>query len=204
MSMKHAGSEDPRVARTKRLLSDALMTLVAERPWDKVGVADICARAGVNRATFYAHYEDRNDLLERSMASLFDGMVDGADPSKPGTMEGQLLKLFSHCVERRDFYAAALAAGAPFRALFEEYLSLHAIGRMADLEPEEDDSDRALEARFGAGAILAALEWLLSDGSSCPAGKAAARVAALLSGGMGPKGARPFSRESAPISAPKS
>lgn len=53
---------DPRVRRTRKLLEDALRALLTERPYSDISVGDIAERATVNRATFYAHYQDKRDL----------------------------------------------------------------------------------------------------------------------------------------------
>ncbi|MFN3730547.1 MAG: TetR/AcrR family transcriptional regulator [Fimbriimonadaceae bacterium] len=53
---------DPRVRRTRRLLEDALRELLGERAYSEISVGEIAERATVNRATFYAHYTDKQDL----------------------------------------------------------------------------------------------------------------------------------------------
>ena len=53
---------DPRVRRTRKLLESALRELLRERSYDEISVSDIAERATVNRATFYAHFLDKQDL----------------------------------------------------------------------------------------------------------------------------------------------
>jgi AcrR family transcriptional regulator len=55
---------DPRVTRTRKLIRDALASLLAEKNFESVSVQDIAARATVNRATFYAHFTDKFALLD--------------------------------------------------------------------------------------------------------------------------------------------
>nr|WP_252263623.1 TetR/AcrR family transcriptional regulator [Paracidobacterium acidisoli] len=54
---------DPRIRRTRKLLRDALSTLLATRSFEAISIQDIAEQATVNRATFYAHYADREALL---------------------------------------------------------------------------------------------------------------------------------------------
>ncbi len=57
-------SSDPRVQRTHQLLLDAFMSLVQEkRTIHSISIQEIAARATVNRATFYAHFEDKYALV---------------------------------------------------------------------------------------------------------------------------------------------
>ena len=54
-----------RVQTTKRLLREALLSLLNEKPLRSITVKELCAKAGLNRGTFYAHYADVYDLMEQ-------------------------------------------------------------------------------------------------------------------------------------------
>src|ERR1700694_5494917 len=54
---------DPRVKRTRKLLQDALLELLAEKSFDAITVQDIAERSTINRATFYAHFVDTYALF---------------------------------------------------------------------------------------------------------------------------------------------
>jgi AcrR family transcriptional regulator len=57
-------SSDPRVQRTRQLLLEAFMALVQEkRTIHSISIQEIARRATVNRATFYAHFEDKYALV---------------------------------------------------------------------------------------------------------------------------------------------
>lgn len=53
---------------TARLMNDALIFLLEKKEYSFITVKDICQKAGVNRSTFYLHYETMNDLLEETLA----------------------------------------------------------------------------------------------------------------------------------------
>src|SRR6185312_16382997 len=63
---------DRRVQRTHQLLEAALLSLIKEKEFDAISVQEIIDRANVGRATFYAHYDNKEDLLE----SGFDGLLE--------------------------------------------------------------------------------------------------------------------------------
>lgn len=67
---------DRRVLKTKKALRQAFLTLVAEHGYEPVSVQAIVARADVGRATFYAHYADKEDLLIESLEMLGDHLRD--------------------------------------------------------------------------------------------------------------------------------
>lgn len=74
---------DPRIARTRQSLQQALFELARERSLDEISVADITERAGVNRSTFYQHYSDKDTLL----ADAIDAIVEQAGAAIPAPAE---------------------------------------------------------------------------------------------------------------------
>ncbi len=67
---------DPRVKRTRALLEEAFMGLLAEKGFQALTVQDITERAGVNRATFYAHFPDKYALLGHCVQQGFTQEID--------------------------------------------------------------------------------------------------------------------------------
>jgi len=75
---------DPRVVRTRQLLQKALKELLGEGRFSEITVQDITERATVNRATFYAHFEDKYALLEDMLASdLRNALIARIQPGSP-------------------------------------------------------------------------------------------------------------------------
>lgn len=68
-------SVDPRVRRTRQLLQKALIELLLEMDFNHVTVQAIVERAGVNRATFYAHFEDKFALMNYQVRETFREMI---------------------------------------------------------------------------------------------------------------------------------
>lgn len=64
--------EDLRIVRTRKLLSNTLLDMMEEESIEKISVIDLCNRAMVNRATFYAHFEDKYHLLTFALEELKD------------------------------------------------------------------------------------------------------------------------------------
>lgn len=62
---------DPRIKRTRGLLEQAFMDVLTEKGFRSVSVQDITEKAGLNRATFYAHFPDKYALLDHSIRTRF-------------------------------------------------------------------------------------------------------------------------------------
>lgn len=97
---------DPRIAKTRLRLQEALFALAGERGIDNISVSDIAQRAGVNRTTFYLHYSDKETLLADALdlvaaraGAQIDGMhVVGPEPPAP------LVGFLAHVGEHADLY----------------------------------------------------------------------------------------------------
>lgn len=72
--MAETAKEDLRIVRTRRLLSSTLLDMMEEQSIEKISVINLCNRAMVNRATFYAHFEDKYHLLSFALEELKDGL----------------------------------------------------------------------------------------------------------------------------------
>lgn len=67
---------DLRIIKTKKVLSEALLTLMKEKNFDNIKISDICDVALINRSTFYAHYEDKYDLLIALIENMKKNILD--------------------------------------------------------------------------------------------------------------------------------
>jgi AcrR family transcriptional regulator len=101
---------DPRIARTRRSLQEALFELARERPLDDITVGDIAERAEVNRSSFYQHYADKETLL----ADALDAAADQAEASLPEPVDmaaappPAVATYFAHIADNADLYRRVL------------------------------------------------------------------------------------------------
>lgn len=66
---------DKRITKSRKLIQDAFLSLANKRPFENITVKDISERANVNRATFYAHFKDKYDLLDSFISDEFMTIV---------------------------------------------------------------------------------------------------------------------------------
>lgn len=71
---------DKRVERSRRLLIDALLELMAKQPYHKISVANVCQHSGVARPTFYLHFHSKDDLLRAYIEQMFVQFNEQIDP----------------------------------------------------------------------------------------------------------------------------
>ena len=57
--------EDRRIRYTKKVIKDTFITLLEQKPINKITVTELCSQCEINRATFYRYYDDVYDLMEK-------------------------------------------------------------------------------------------------------------------------------------------
>jgi len=101
-----------RVARTKAAIEDAFVQLVLERGYDRVAVEDITDRADLARATFYAHYPNKQAVQFSVFNRLTEDLVQRiADQGGPPTVvhRDAIRAAYKHAAEMPDLYRACLS-----------------------------------------------------------------------------------------------
>ncbi len=155
---------DPRVVRTRQQLRDALVSLIEEKGFDALTVQDIADRAELNRATFYLHYCDKQDLLENSLRDAIDELVVdlGTSTDERGQLIGDesprpIKAVFEHVAQHAHFYRVMLSAeGVPaFSAGVRDYMAEVTLRWLAALQP------RPLQSRVPLEIVANSLSWSL-------------------------------------------
>ncbi|MGW7519974.1 TetR/AcrR family transcriptional regulator [Streptomyces sp. NPDC054796] len=172
-------AEDRRIRRSRRLLGGALVELVLERGFTALTVEDITERADVARATFYAHFRDKEDLFARVTSDLLETLAERLAPAVADSTVGftgkPVLEMLRHAREERDLYRIVLRGegdGKPLqmfvdacaRATAEEFRA------RAERNGVQPRIDADLLARVWVGEQVAVLRWWAEqDTPSLPA-----------------------------------
>ncbi|WIT13351.1 helix-turn-helix domain containing protein [Paucibacter sediminis] len=97
---------DRRAQRSRELLLEALFSLMCERGYERLTIQNLLDRAGVGRATFYAHFESKDELLGHSVQGL-RGWLESA--RAPDRRLGFSLAFFQHLASHRQLYRMTVA-----------------------------------------------------------------------------------------------
>jgi AcrR family transcriptional regulator len=109
-SGKNEAKEDRRPARSRKALSDAFVSLLREKPYAKISIQAIVARANVGRSTFYEHFENKEQLMLWGHDHLKELILGNAGPGPSGAPQLRFLGLYRHLAESREM-AKALGRG---------------------------------------------------------------------------------------------
>ena len=156
---------DRRSERTRRLLGEALLSLMQERRYADLTVQDILDRANIGRSTFYAHYWDKEDLLTSQIEAMLSGLIQHMQAT-PIAQTALLpsLGLFHHVREQyRLFLVHARGEGLePVFRIFRLRLCEYAEERLRAWGAAPGMAV-TVTAQGVVGAYLALLHWWLEN-----------------------------------------
>lgn len=173
--------KDRRVQKTQGLLHGALASLIHEKSYDAIVVKEILARANVGRSTFYSHFRDKDELLDRGLRDMLRACESHA-PARPAGAADRILRfslpLFTHIGQMRS--ASAATVDARGQAVVHERLQQVLAELIADelravshgRPPAGQGVPRDLLARHVASTFLLVSSWWMESAEPLPASTA--------------------------------
>ncbi len=173
---------DPRVRYTRMIIQTAFLDLLQQKPVNKITVREVCDKAEINRSTFYKHYQDCYDLLEKikadALAQLDEWMADmdgqGIEPViltilRTLKNKQQMFKLVAQNGGRGEFTHQVVRRG--FR-----YMDMH----MA-VSPARgwNETQKGMSYAFLTGGISSVIEYWMQGGCKEPSEQVAAVIIEL-------------------------
>jgi len=164
---------DRRVARTRELLLDALFTLMSERGYERLTTQNLIDRAGVGRATFYAHFQNKDELLAASVGRL-RGWLEMMRDREPRERFAFMRPFFEHIASHRAIYRMTFERDSEvtverhIRAMLRELVRTDLV---AHRTPQQDDAAIELATQFAVSTLWAVIVWWMDGGAVQPPGQ---------------------------------
>jgi len=155
---------DRRVGRTRQRLQTTLRQLLQQKPLAKITVQDVLDNAGVSRSTFYAHFDDIEDLLLSDLDEFLQRVA--TDLSRIGEKSERLVpvrEFFAHVGQAQQIRLALARSDRllDFWELAREHFARGIESRLTEMTRLNTMSkvERNVLAHALAGAMIAQLEW---------------------------------------------
>lgn len=175
--MKH----DLRVAVTKRMIKEGLLQLLEEKTLEKIRINELCEKAGVNRATFYRHYNTPQDVL-REIGLDFVKQIPKFD-RPPQTLQEARFHLEAACTfvyEHSDVAKLILRNSTDEDMMFNMDQHYRTFLELRNKEnafpPIDEDTAGIVIAMIGGGCRCLLRKWILEDIPKTPG-----QIAAIMS-----------------------
>ena len=156
---------DRRIKKSQESIMKALVSLMAEKEFEKITINEIADRADVNRGTVYAHYTDKYNLLEVCIETHLDLLIESCMPLEesdepPYPSKASLLRVFAMLEKHTVFYTTLLTSkGVP--ALRNRLCEMICLGIKQQLNGNHcpPPVDQEVQIQFLASATVGVIEW---------------------------------------------
>ncbi len=149
---------------TKKALAQSLKELGSTKILDKITVADITEHCGVNRQTFYYHFDDKYELLNWIYTEeLFKPLTKDMNFFNWGD---KLIELFKYMKNMKSFFMNTIKSSNNF---FADYMNrvlvelLHKAIKDLDLYNHLEEREKDIYARFFAYGLTGVIvDWTMN------------------------------------------
>lgn len=174
---------DRRILKTRKLLSDALISLIIEKGYDAVTIQDIIDRANVGRSTFYAHFENKEQLLLAGHTTFKQILEEGRTSPENRLAEPDInfLALFEHIAENHQLAKAMIGkkSGEIVTSHLRDIMAIK-ISDYLKQQTQTESKMRNLIAEAAAAAMTSLITNWMEEGMPFTVAEIAAKAQKLL------------------------
>ena len=175
---------DRRVVKTRKAITEAFMGLLEERDFEQITINDIADRANVNRGTVYLHYTDKFDLLDQSIETYLQKLMESCmveSPTTPMTIKEALLRTFRYLEQHAPVYTTLLTQkGIPAFRNGLITLLIQGVEEQIDACGIHKGINREVTVQFLVSATAGLLEWWIMNSMPYPAEEIVEQLMSLL------------------------
>lgn len=184
-------TKDHRVRVTQTLIRRAFTELLTKKPIQSISIKELCERAGINRGTFYAHYQDIYDLREKIEDEMYRDIQRNLSPLLGAEAHASQMEItagiFQWMKENSDMCAVVLGEYGDKEFLWKVLNLGQMVCKESYLRLFEKTSPERIEwfyAYASSGCIGLLRKWL-SENMETPAMEIAGMAEQLIVHGMG-------------------
>lgn len=163
-------AQDIRIKKTKQNIEKALLALLNKKEFRSITIGNICEEALTSRSTFYLHYLDKYDLLEKivsNQTALFQDIVKKRINSLfNNNFEISLIEFYNEIEKQKDIIQSLFHVteqGYDLKKNYKETLFYY-WKKYLDIQFTETAVSTELIATFGTDIVLDILDWTLTHG----------------------------------------
>ncbi len=165
---------DPRVRRTRRMLRDALVSLILKKDFASISIKEVTQRAEVAYITFYRHFDSLDQLLmevlDEGLAELMDHIETLAKQSDTSNLETEGRLIFEYIAQKADLFRILFKSQSVMSVRKKVVRNIAAIFQKSclPLARSGNATATAMLSNHIATSLLALIEWWL-DNNMIPA-----------------------------------
>jgi AcrR family transcriptional regulator len=166
---------DLRVIRTRKMIKESFIDLIQEKGYESITIRDIADNALINRATFYLHYVDKQDLVDKLIDEVFEELTDIINPCiyiqkkrvNISQFQSMIEAIFTNIFHRAAFYQIMLSEKGVhgFNRKMQEVIQEKFRKEFAtiNLQEQKFSTPPELLIHFISSALIGTVEWWVNN-----------------------------------------
>jgi AcrR family transcriptional regulator len=172
---------DRRIEKTRQLIMNAFIGLLAEKGFEKMTINDIAERANINRGTVYLHYTDKFDVLDKCVEMHVERLLNHCDNSDTNLNPGAFQSIFEYV--EKNFATYHLLMSNKGVGFFRDRLYAaiaQTVTEVVCIRPANNAFSNGVTVHFLTSGFIGAVEWWINNSMPCSVREITEQLMSLL------------------------
>ncbi|HEX2926062.1 MAG TPA: TetR/AcrR family transcriptional regulator [Ruminiclostridium sp.] len=160
---------DRRIQKTRQLIINTFINLLAEKGFEKITINDIAERANINRGTVYLHYVDKFDLLDKCIETYVELLLHHCANSADTNLNASAFQSIFEFLEKNFTIYKLLLSKEGFGIFSNRLYAIIAqtVTEVIGIKSENHAFSNGVTTHFLASGFIGVLEWWINNSMPC-------------------------------------
>lgn len=160
---------DRRIQKTRQLIMNTFIDLLAEKGFEKITISDIAERANINRGTVYLHYVDKFDLLDKCIETYVELLLHHCANSADTNLNASAFQSVFEFLEKNFTIYKLLLSNEGFGFFRSRLYDIIAqtVTEVIGIKPENNAFSNGVTTHFLTSGFIGVLEWWINNSMPC-------------------------------------
>ncbi|RCX12947.1 TetR family transcriptional regulator [Anaerobacterium chartisolvens] len=160
---------DRRIQKTRQLIMNTFIGLLAEKGFEKITINDIAERANINRGTVYLHYVDKFDLLDKCIETYVELLLNHCADTADTTLNASAFQSIFEYLEKNFTIYKLLLSKEGFGIFSNRLYAIIAqtVTEVIGIKSENHAFSNGVTTHFLASGFIGVLEWWINNSMPC-------------------------------------
>ncbi len=160
---------DRRIQKTRTLIMNTFIDLLAEKGFEKITINDIAERANINRGTVYLHYVDKLDLLDKCIETYVELLLSHCANSTDTNLDPSAFQNVFEYLEKNFTIYKLLLSNERFGFFRSRLYAIIAqtVTEVIGIKSENNAFSNGITTHFLTSGFIGVLEWWINNSMPC-------------------------------------
>lgn len=160
---------DRRIQKTRTLIMNTFIDLLAEKEFEKITISDIAERANINRGTVYLHYADKFDLLDKCIETYVELLLHHCANSADTNLKASAFQSVFEYLEKNFTIYKLLLSNEGFGFFRSRLYAIIAqtVTEVIGIKSENNAFSNGVTTHFLTSGFIGVLEWWINNSMPC-------------------------------------